>query len=814
MRERLEKGFAQWGRFAYRHAWVVIGLVLACTVSLATQLPKIGFDTSTEGFFNEEDPVRVTYDAFRREFGQDTMILLAIRSDEVFTLETLERLRSLHEDIESEVPLLVEVTSLVNARETLGLEDRLRVDDFLLDWPETPAEALEVRRRALANPLYLDNFVSADAEFTSIVIEIETYSRSGMETDDLGGFDDDGETGGSNAASDAGKQLWLTGDEIGTIVTSLFEVVERHQADDFEIAVSGSPVFVNQFQVAMQRDMARFASLAVLMIAVLLGALFRRTAGVVLPLVTVVSSLITTISIMAISGTPLMLPTQILPSFLLAVGVGGSVHILAIFYQARRRGENREDAIAYALGHSGLAVLMTSLTTAVGLVSFAAAQMRPIAHFGIFAPVGVMVALVFTAVLLPALIAVFPMREEREGALGRRAFSQRLLLRAGDFAVRRAGAVAAVWALLLVAAGFGATQVHLSHDPISWWPEGHPMRAATELMNEKTGGAMFFEMLVETGVENGMHDPELLASLETLGERAAEIDMGRAYVGKTVSLVDVVKEIHQALNENRQEFRAVPASRDLVAQELLLFENSGSDDLDKFVDPSFATGGVTFKAPFVDSTGYPALLAAISAQAESLLGSVPFHITGMGVVMTNMINGVMNTLVRSYILALLLVLPFLVLLIGNLRMGLTAIIPNLAPIVMTLGVMGWFGIGIDIFTLLIGCIAISLAVDDTIHFMHNFRRYYDATGDVRMAVRSTLETTGQALLFTSLVLALGFLLYTFAEMRVLFHFGFLTAFTIMMAFLADLILAPALLVLVTGAREVQPAQALEMEATQ
>ena len=122
MRERFEKGFAQWGRFAYRHAWVVIGLSLACTVSLATQLPKIGFDTSTEGFFNEEDPVRVTYDAFRRKFGQDTMILLAIRSDEVFTLETLERLRALHEDIESEVPLLVEVTSLVNARETLGLE--------------------------------------------------------------------------------------------------------------------------------------------------------------------------------------------------------------------------------------------------------------------------------------------------------------------------------------------------------------------------------------------------------------------------------------------------------------------------------------------------------------------------------------------------------------------------------------------------------------------------------------------------------------------------------------------------------------------
>ena len=806
MRESVERGFARWGHFAYRHAWVVIALMLACTAALATNLPKIYFDTSTEGFFNEEDPVRVTYDAFRTQFGQDTMILLAIRTDDIFTAENLERLRALHEDIENQVPLLVEVTSLVNARETRSLDDELRVDDFLADWPETPAEIEEVRRRALANPLYVNNFISPDAQITTIVIEIEAYSRIGIEADDLGGFD-------AAPAGEAQQPVWLTGDEIGTIVTALLERTEQHSTENFEIAVSGTPVFLDQFQRAMQRDMARFASLALLTIAILLASLFRRVAGVVLPLVIVVISLVTTISIMAASGTPLTLPTQILPSFLLAVGVSGSVHILAIFYQARRRGESREDAIAYALGHSGLAVLMTSLTTAGGLLSFVAAAMRPIAHFGVFGPVGVMVALVFTVVLLPALIAVFPMREESLRTLRRPALSQRLLLRAGGFATRRASWVAAVWGILLVAGLFGAVRVHLSHDPTGWWPEGHPMRAATELMNEKTGGAMFFEMLVETGVENGMHDPVLLAKLDTLAEQAASIDLGPIYVGKTVSLSDVVQEIHQALNENRPEYRTVPADRELVAQELLLFENSGTDDLENFVDPRFQTGRVTFKVPFVDAVAYPALMEKLEEQATSLLGDVPVTITGMGAVMTNMMNAVMVTLVRSYLLAMLLVLPLLVILIGNLRMGLTAIIPNLAPIVMTLGLMGWLGIGIDTFTLLIGCIAIGLAVDDTIHFMHNFRRYYEASKDVPLAVRQTLETTGQALLFTSVVLASGFLLYTLAEMSMLVTFGFLTAFTIMMAFLADLLLAPALLVLVTGSREAEPNQALEMEAS-
>jgi predicted RND superfamily exporter protein len=804
MRDRIERGFDAWGRFAYEHAWIVIGVVLALSAGLASQLPRIGFDTSTEGFFNEEDPVRQAYDSFRTRFGQDTKILLAVRPDEVFTLRNLERLRALHEDIEENVPLLVEVTSLVNARQTLGVGDELQVGEFLEDWPQTEEEVAEARERALANPLYVNNLISPDGEFTTIVIEIEAYSRLGQQTGELGGFDSEPTDGGE-------APLWLTGEEISRIVTALFEVVKRHQADDFQIAVSGTPVFVDQFQAAMQRDMARFASLALLMIAVLLAALFRRVAGVVLPLLTVVLSVAATMSIMAISGTPLMLPTQILPSFLLAVGVGGSVHILAIFYQARRRGEGREEAIAHALGHSGLAVVMTSLTTAGGLASFAAAEMRPIAHFGIFGPVGVMVALAFTVVLLPALIAVFPMREERGETLRRPALSQRLLVGAGEFATQRAWLVAGVWGLLMAVSLVGLTRVHLAHDPINWWPEGHPMRTATELMNEKLGGAMFFEMLVDTGAENGMHDPAVLEGLDTLAERASAIDMAPIYVGKTMSLVDVVKEINQALNENRPEKRTVPESRELVAQELLLFENSGSDDLEDFVDPLFETGRVTFKVPFVDATGYPALLDELDRQADGLLDA-SVEITGMGAVMTHMINAVMHTMARSYVLALILVMPLLVILIGNLRLGLTAIVPNLAPIVATLGLMGWLGIGIDTFTLLIGCIAIGLAVDDTIHFMHNFRRYYEQSRDVHLAVRQTLATTGQAMLFTSLVLALAFLLYTLAEMRVLFHFGFLTAFTIMVAFLADLLLAPALMVLVTGSRAVQAARPIEMEA--
>jgi predicted RND superfamily exporter protein len=786
MRDRIERAFEAWGHLAYRRAWRVIAIGALVTVALATQLPKLGFDTSTEGMFHPDDPIRVAYDEFRARFGSDTMILAAVRPERVFDLATLERLRALHEAIEAEVPLLVEVTSLVNARETRGVGDELVVGELMEEWPETAEQVAEIERRALANPLYLDNLISRDGRLTVVVIETSTYSSA---RDDAG-FEDFGETGAPAAAP-----AFLTGEEQSSIVEALEDVVRRHRAPGFEIHLAGTQVMADAMQKEMQADMSRFTGLSLGMITAFLALLFRRLAGVVLPLAAVILSVVSTMSIMAAIGVPITLPTQILPSFLLAVGVGASVHILAIFFQARRRGENKQAAIAFSLGHSGLAVAMTSLTTAAGVASFVAADLRPISHLGWLAPLGVLLAFAFTVALLPALIAVFPIRDEPAGA--KKSFvSQRALVRIGDFATRHAVGTTAVWAVILAVALLGATRLRLSHSPYEWFPRGHPVREASDLMNAEMRGTLFIEFLVDAGRENGLHDPELLRGMDAIAADAAGLRMGDMYVGKTLSLVDVVEEIHQALNENRREFRTVPADRELVAQELLLFESAGSDDLEDFVDPSFSVGRITMKLPFLDayylSPVYRVLRESVT---DRLGGRAEFTLTGLGVLAGETIRAVMHSMVWSYLIAFGVICPLLVLLTGNLRFGLMAIIPNLTPILLTLGVMGWAGLGLDTFTMMIGSIAIGLAVDDTIHFMHNFRRYYARSGDAAEAVRETLASTGQAMLFTSLVLSTGFSIYAFADMTVLHNFGLLTAFTIVTAFLADVILSPALMVL-------------------
>ena len=404
----------------------------------------------------------------------------------------------------------------------------------------------------------------------------------------------------------------------------------------------------------------------------------------------------------------------------------------------------------------------------------------------------------FGSNLLPALIAVAPLR--RPSQLGDRSGeasispTRRLLMGCGHFATIHSRLMILAWFFLLCLAGLGITRMTLSHDPISWFAKDDPMRVAMERIDEGLSGSMFVDMVIDTGVENGVQDPALLEDMEQMSRFVLGIAQGDVRVAKTISLTDIVKETHQALNENRAEFYVIPSERMLVAQELLLFENSGSDDLEKLVDSQFSEARLTMQMPFEDAVHYLPLFQRIEEGASEIFGErASVVLTGESIMMARVVDILTSNLIKTYILAFMIITPMMMLLLGSFRFGLVSMIPNLAPLVLTLGIMGWAGIPLEIFTLLIGSIALGLAVDDTVHFMHNFRRYYERSGDVAWAVRETLSTTGEALLFTSIVLSCGFFIYMFANMSNLVYFGMLTGLTIIFAFLADLLLAPALM---------------------
>ena len=789
--ETVETAFEAWTRWVIRLRWAVIAAVAATSALLVAQVPGIRMDNSTQSFLKPEDPALILYDDFLERFGGDELIVIGVAPPRVFDLDFLAWLRDLHRDLEDEVPHVDEVLSLVNARSTRGEGDALIVEDFLEDWPETPEDLALLEARAAANPLYEDFLISRDGAFTVVSVRPDVWSGgAGADLDDILAFPDDA----PDAA--ATERHFLTDVESRALVEAVERVVERHASPRYPTHLAGTPILSESLNAKTQRDITLFNGLSAALVCALLFLLFRRASGVLLPLLVVFLSLGSIYGTMGVLDVPLSVITQILGPFLITVGVCDSVHILAIFYQRLAEGDERREAIVHAMGHSGLAVLMTSLTTAAGMASFNTAALAPIAYLGLLAPIGIGFALLYTVTLLPALLAVVPLRS---GAQGRADFPRvdAVLARFGQLAHGRPWSVVAVFAGVLLVAGFGAAQVRLAHDSLLWFPEDDPFRVASELLDEELRGTTTLEVLVETGRENGLHDPGQLRRLEAMGLEAESFERGPVFVGKAVSLADVVKETHRALNANRQEFYVVPDDRQLVAQELLLFENSGSDDLEDFTDTLFSTARMTLKIPWYDAVEYGPFVRDLRERFAEMAGEgTRIEITGLTALLSRTFEAVVLSLGRSYVFAIAVITPLMMLLVGSVRRGLLSMIPNLTPIVLVIGIMGWLGISLDIATLTIGSIVLGVAVDDTIHFVHKFRRYSEESGgDVGFAIQETLRTSGRAMLFTTLILAAGFFVFAGAYMRNMKVFGVLTGIACIAAFLADVLLAPALLTL-------------------
>jgi hypothetical protein len=509
-------------------------------------------------------------------------------------------------------------------------------------------------------------------------------------------------------------------------------------------------------------------------------------------------SMLSAMGAMSWVDIPFSVTLNMLPAFLIVVGVCDSIHILVITFRQIDAGMGKHEAIVHALSHSGLAVVMTSVTTAAGLLSFSVAKLEPVAQLGVVAPFGVMLAMAYSLVLLPALVAVLPLGPRKRGHdIGITAVSE-ALVRLGDAVTARPVAVTLAWAVIVLVAIPGVRMAQFSHDGMKWFPKEDPLRQASDIIDREFDGSGGMEVIIDTGGENGLHDPDVMARIERAMRHTETLYVDGDRVSQTFSLVDIVKETNQALNENRPAFYTVPPDRGLLAQELLLFENSGSDDLEEWTDSQFRTARVSLRLPAGDAMRYPPFIAALERVFREQLGDgFDVEVTGLGALFGRTFAAVNPTMGRSYTIALLIITPLMVLLIGNLRGGLVAMIPNLIPVFLTLGLMGALGIPLDNSSLLVGCIIIGLAVDDTIHFMHKFQRYFRETGNAADAVRRTLETTGSALLFTSLCLGAGFTTMLLAYMVNIVEFGMLALFATVVAFLADVVLAPALMVLVT-----------------
>ena len=788
-RLKVEKKFEDFSYLTIKHPAIALFLTLLMVITLASNLPKITFDTSTEGFLYKDDPQILMYNDFRNQFGRDEKIIVAIKTKDIFDKAFLEKLFKLHSEIEENVPYIKEVDSLKNARKTIGNKSELIVEDLFLDGiPDDEKKLQTIKEFAKSNSIYENLYINADSTFTTIMITTNTYTSVGVDEFDAlaEGFDDAESENGADE-----KLAFITATETNELIMKLEEILKKYKNENFKIYDAGSPIVTKNLQTTLMADMSKFILYVILTIATLLFITFRRVSGVVIPLLVVILTLLATIGSMALLGYPITSMTQILPSLLLAVAIGDSIHILSIFYHKYDESGDKNYSIAYAIGHSGLAVVMTSVTTAASLASFSISDIAPVAALGIFSAVGVTLALILTLVFIPVILSLLPIKHKQHDE---DSYLDSIMINIANFSINYYRSITLFAGAVIVISLILASQMHFSHNPLHWFKKDNIVRINTETIDKEMRGSISIEVVLDTGKENGVYNPKFLNALERVTKEIYTYKGENYFIGKIVSINDVLKEIHMALNENKPEFYVIPQNQDLIAQEFLLFENSGSDDLEEIVDSQFSKTRLSIKAPWVDSIEYVEMIDELQHLLNSEFKDMAkVSVTGTLPILSTTITKSIESSIESYIIAFGVIAILMVLLIGNFKLGLLSMIPNLTPIMVGIAFMVIYNLPLDMFTILIGAIAIGMVVDDTIHYMHNFKRYYILHNDVDEAIRLTLHSTGRAILITSVVLSSGFLVFMFASMTNLFNFGLITGITVIVAMVTNLTLTGALM---------------------
>ena len=745
-----------WADLVLRHRVALAGLVVAATLALGHQAAtRLRIDNSLAEYLATDDEVRVRLERFQAQFGR-AEVFLVLAEGEVFTPEYLGRLRELHDAITADPGPLEEVTSLLNARHVAASAALVRVGalgDGLGD-PPTAAQAAEVRGR-LERPGALAGQI-ADARGRASAVLVRTPV-------------------GDDRASHA-------------LYHRLLELAERHDAPGFRLHVAGAPALAAAINARMLGDAYRSLGVALLLMVLLLGLVFRHLAGVVGPLLVVSLAIVWTLGTMAALGFPMTGLHNVLPTFLLAVGLGDGVHLVMAYRSGLLQEEDPQTAAREALATTGLPVMLTSLTTAASMLGFTITRLGVTTEFGAFAALGVGFAMLHSLVTLPILLGT------RWAAGLRRvdprpALVERVVRSLVDAGLLRPGRVLVGALVVAGAAGVGIASLRVSHNPLRFLPDDHPVPAAFAAADRSLGGTVNLEVEVDTGDADGLLSERVV---EAFAAFEAHV---RAYeqVGGVTSWLDVVRETWGALTAET-DAPPLPPTGPAVAQTLLAFELGDPAPLARVMTLDQRYGRMTIRVPWLDAHEYRPLAAWVEQGAARAFGDLATaHPTGGVYTLLTIVDSLVSDMVRSFGLAVLLVFALLVALLRSLRLGLLAMVPNLLPVAVALGVMGYAGIPVDMFNLLLASVAIGVVVDDTVHFFHHVavrRRAGDTTED---AVRHAGRVAGHALVVTSAVLALGFGAFLTATMTNLVHFGALLVVTVGVALLAELLVGPALL---------------------
>ncbi len=733
-----------------KYRWWIIIISVLITLGFSTILFKLEIDPDLKNYFPKTMTSVVNTDRIEEIFGNQDLIMIIFETDDILNEETLIRVRDIDKELKRTKGIR-RTTSLFGSNRIYGEDGVMYVEPTVLRIPKNDSQREELRKIIINNDLVYNVMVSDDFKATAIVVTLEKEVNE--------------------------KALF---DRINSIL-------DQYPGQE-KVHFGGLPYLRLAIDKDIKRDGIILIPIAMILMLIFLYLVFREWRGVWLPFLVVVMSALLGISLIPILGWKFYVISLLVPILLIAVANDYGIHIIAKYQEinASGNGSSMEEIVAKIIRSLWKPILLTGLTTIAGISALWAHTMIPARQMALIASLGILYAIFFSLVLLPALLSLLKRSKpsltlagggirNRHNWLGRFAF----------WVVRRSKRIPAVALAITLIISTGIIFLRVDSNEENFFPERHEVKQAAKIINGKFGGSENISVLF-TG---DMLDPAELNRIESYREeleKSASIDL-------TISFSGVVREISKALYDPGDPlYDTIPPTREAVAQYMELYSMNGDpEELEQLVDFNYENAHLMIRINDANNETVNGIIKQIKGFAadDPSIASIG----GYGYIRTELANKVLSGTYFSLGIALLLIFVLLSLIFRSLSAGVLGIIPLSISVIVLFGLMGLTGVRLDVATALLSSIMIGVGVDYTIHFLWRYREERKQNRLPREAIITTITTTGRGIIFNALSVIVGFVVLIISSFTPIRFFGILVVVSILSCLIGALVILPALL---------------------
>lgn len=728
-------------------AYLGLALILLLTTAFGYQMKNLKFSDNFDAFFPEGDTALDYYSSITDEFGVfNDFLFISLEGDDVYSADFLTKVDSLTKILEDldETESILSPTNFKKFQVTpFGL------NSFNVLNPSKGIESKTVRD----DPQLYGQFFGKNDQSIGMILRHQAFDN---------------------------KQL---ADDFYLELISVFKTTGFASP-----IISGKIQAQYDFSIRLKNEISLLLTAAIFLIIIMLSLIFRTVRGVIIPLITLFITLIWIFGFFSLTGRPIDVLAIMIPPILLVVSMSDVIHLCDKFNESLQRGLSIIEAIKESIRLVGLATLLTSLTTAIGFFSLAISPIHPIKNFGIYTGIGVLFAFIVTFTTIPCLLLILnkPLSSKNRT----RSLYKTQLTRLHLWVISRRKVILLISLITLIASAIATFNVKRNTFLIVGVDKSDPLMESMNYFDQHFDGNKPFEMTYILANDQDLFSKKTLQNIEAI-QTYLETEYGISHIESPITLI---KSINQAISGGAKSGYVIPDERDFNRIKRIY----NSRQLAELKSHLHSKDGLTLR---INGRGKDIGSAEASKKNKAFtafiegplnLSKNEYEITGTSYLIDKTDTYIVSSIVSGLCIAILAVALLMLAISRSVYVMLISILPNLLPLLLLSGIMGVFGIDLNIATAVIFSIAFGIAVDDSIHFITRYeleRKDNPAEDPIQRAMIST----GKSIILTTYVLFVGFIVFLFSGFSATFYIGFFVATTLVVALVADLTLLPALL---------------------